>query len=333
MDIELVLGKECNLNCAYCHNKEMHIDSIDADNIPISTLDFLKRVPTKLTFYGGEPLMYWDHIHKILTEYYNPNCHYYLITNGYYLNKDIAKVLNECNVTVYISYDCNISYRGYDVIEENKYNIMYLNDMAIMGTTNSQDYFKSLLDKLNRLEEEYFFSHNKYFNIYIDFINKFDDTNKNVKYNDIANYDLSTLEAEAKYICDHYNSYTSYKMFLDSLKEMYDDEIIPSSPSCRYGYNKTVIDLFGNYYACLDDDDNNNCNIISNSVDDALNLLKKKDKYKDRYTTICAECNVRKICKNGCSYYTKEDLEQYYCPPRKAFYAPIIEFFKNKLKD
>jgi len=333
LKVEVILGKECNLDCKYCNNKIMKVGTLSKDeDIDIYVLEFLKRVPNQIAFYGGEPLLHWDRIVRIIE--YTDCDRFKIVTNGYYLDEEKVNFLNKYNVDVVLSWDGHLSTaRNYDVIKDNKSNILKIDNLMITSVITTQNYLKSFLDELEDVEKEYFDIHNKYFDIYAVVVNESDQFDiKDIK--ELFEFDLNRLNREAQYVCDHYNDKISYKVFINTLKLLYDFETVKNVPGCLYGYNRIAIDLKGNYYACLDLDLSyiNDKNIINTSVTDALNLINKVDKYPSRYEDMCKKCNVIDICKHGCSYLSKEQLETTYCPPRKALYTPIIEFL-NKLED
>ena len=64
--IFLMLGSACNLQCKYCLQHDMADNDSKKVNAPV--IDWIKKqvqyqsIPIKITFYGGEPLVYWDAI-------------------------------------------------------------------------------------------------------------------------------------------------------------------------------------------------------------------------------------------------------------------------------
>ena len=122
--ITLYLGGECNNVCVYCRDrfKPHHRTEANKDNIN-ELIPFLNKFKhlTRLTYLGGEPLIYMDYI-KTITD--NTNClRYSVITNGKELiNDDTYNYLLDNNFTLCLSHDginSNLT-RSYNVFDNKK---------------------------------------------------------------------------------------------------------------------------------------------------------------------------------------------------------------------
>lgn len=106
----LKLGGQCNLHCSHCHCKR-----VDFKFNP----DIIKYIKdnhfTRITFSGGEPLLYWQYIKQII-DIFKRDMQYKIVTNATLLNTDIVNTLNEYNVHVGISFDGDNHSRDYTVI-------------------------------------------------------------------------------------------------------------------------------------------------------------------------------------------------------------------------
>lgn len=126
----LIITEACNFRCNYCfysdeynysrnHSKNMMSWNV-AKKIIDYYFDFNQKVlkynpnfkPT-IGFYGGEPLLNWELIHKSV-EYINSNysdkfkeIYYTVTTNGYLLDEKKAKYLLENGFSIAISLDGN----------------------------------------------------------------------------------------------------------------------------------------------------------------------------------------------------------------------------------
>ena len=112
--LKIFLGNHCNLRCLYCdvpssQYKKRAFDlnnflSLIKEHIQLDDLE-------KIEFCGGEPLIYWDAMQKIMSTFNTVS--YSLETNGLLLNKEIVDVLIEKNFTVVLSHDGpEPNYRG-----------------------------------------------------------------------------------------------------------------------------------------------------------------------------------------------------------------------------
>ena len=98
-NVYIKLGSACNLHCKYCHAEESSFQ-FNSEILPI-----LKKYGVKhIVFGGGEPLLYWDTIRKII-EYFGHDVQYKMVSNGTLFTEDIVDFCNEYRVKVSISLD------------------------------------------------------------------------------------------------------------------------------------------------------------------------------------------------------------------------------------
>lgn len=95
----LKIGSSCNLNCKYCHNKSVPITW----NGDILTYLQPSNI-TKITFMGGEPLLHFDIMQKIV-DTFGSRFKYKLVTNGSLLDQEKLEYLNSNNIHCGVSYD------------------------------------------------------------------------------------------------------------------------------------------------------------------------------------------------------------------------------------
>lgn len=95
----LKLGTACNLGCPHCHQVQKNFTEHPG------LMDWVKAQGFKrITFSGGEPLMYFDTIKRIM-ETLGKDVHYRMMSNGTLLTKEIAEFFSQYNVTYCVSYD------------------------------------------------------------------------------------------------------------------------------------------------------------------------------------------------------------------------------------
>lgn len=94
------LGSKCPLSCQHCHNSRSEY-IFNNDILPwAKELPRLKRI----RFRGGEPLLYWKTILKIV-EYLGNDYSYSITTSGCLLTEEMIDFFNNFNVKLNISYD------------------------------------------------------------------------------------------------------------------------------------------------------------------------------------------------------------------------------------
>lgn len=95
----LKLGTKCNLSCPHCHQVQKHVKEHPR------LIDWIKEQRfDQITFSGGEPLMYFDIIKRIMVAV-GKDTVYRMMSNGTLLSDEIVEFFNEYHVKYAISYD------------------------------------------------------------------------------------------------------------------------------------------------------------------------------------------------------------------------------------
>lgn len=120
--VYLFLGTACNMSCRHCvqtpikscfnlspHGKELSQEVKDFivmwSNLPWK---YAENNPRRLYFWGGEPLLYWETIKKLVLEFKKigvKNVSYRIFSNGLLLNDEIVDFCNEHDIWFIMSYD------------------------------------------------------------------------------------------------------------------------------------------------------------------------------------------------------------------------------------
>ena len=133
-DIHLILGRGCNMNCRHCiqHPFRQMVDECRISSDVFRMIDnYVSYCRTEkdddnrlkyVFFWGGEPLLYWNLVKKIivfLTDKYDllnfKRFRFVITTNGLALTEEIVDFINKYNVVVNFSYDAPYPFavRGY----------------------------------------------------------------------------------------------------------------------------------------------------------------------------------------------------------------------------
>jgi len=97
--ISIKLGSQCNWQCSHCHNEPV--------NYPYNPklIDFLRDNDyRRITFSGGEPLLYWNTIVKICTAL-GKGYQYRIITNGSLLDRSKIAFIAKYGISLILSFD------------------------------------------------------------------------------------------------------------------------------------------------------------------------------------------------------------------------------------
>lgn len=124
--LRIQVGLGCNYSCNYCLQRNEVAGAAKSSDKDVKwflkNLDkWLKSAPSKIEFWGGEPLMYWTKIralHQALTERF-PGATYMMITNGSMLTDEHIEYFIKYNFTVIVSHDGPGQHnRGPDPLED-----------------------------------------------------------------------------------------------------------------------------------------------------------------------------------------------------------------------
>ena len=101
--IYLMLGPACNLKCRHCYETDVPQPrlkkTIDRDvwnYLERMSADRVKRgdAPMQLTFWGGEPLLYWNLIREVVERMGDGAFSYWIMSNGVLLSDDMVDFIN-----------------------------------------------------------------------------------------------------------------------------------------------------------------------------------------------------------------------------------------------
>lgn len=105
----IALSEQCNLNCSYCNVDKQSQKKISAPKFLGEYAKLREKVGNEkiqIDFFGGEPLLQWDTIVAVVEELKDdPNCQFFMPTNGLLLTEDKIDYLNRNKVQVSLSFD------------------------------------------------------------------------------------------------------------------------------------------------------------------------------------------------------------------------------------
>lgn len=345
-----MLGTACNLHCRYCLQQCQKIPALPAEiNPEIYKVieDCANRHEFDIVFYGGEPTVYFNKIKTIVKNIQKLNTKYPIligmISNGKLINKEIVDFINDNGLSVTISYDGQNSSktRLYDVIKENKENILQLNNLGFSGVLSAENYLFEWGKDIDKLREEYRKIHGEESFVYanVDYI--FDTGIADKKL--IENLDYDRIEKEfyelARAIVTNNTkigetAFSWGQHIADSLLSTFDldkkkliDINIDKAP-CGNGYSVINIDLAGNLYSC-----HNEFTPIGDLKSNEKDYLQKVEE-KDNtclFKKECEKCEALRICYGGCKLLNKETRESY-CKIRKAIAKSFLAGVASTLK-
>ena len=98
--LTIKLGSQCNWSCSHCHNEPVNY------KYNPKLIDFIRdNNYRRITFSGGEPLLYWNTIVKIVTALGHNGYQYRIITNGSLLDRAKIAFISHYNISIIVSFD------------------------------------------------------------------------------------------------------------------------------------------------------------------------------------------------------------------------------------
>lgn len=339
--IFLTLGKDCNFNCKYClqddgfsHQKK-NIEKPKLTEKLFQFLDQYNHDHTKIMFWGGEPLLYFDSIKEIV-EKYGEKFDYGTITNGSLLTEEIVEFFDKHNISLTVSHDGEATEytRGIDVLKNDKIRSLI---NSCKNFTGFSSVYSSANDNYRKLfqyfEKEGFANSNNG----VDLIYNTGDTK--------ALFELTDINEE------HYKQTLRELFYGYEQQEFYDDsayikewQIVKSllaamrgtitresnSPYRHYNYSCSScrdmlnIDYNGDVYIC------HNSTYKIGTVEDSYEKIHQGlIKYLEtRFTPKCKECSIFGICQGACLLLTEKGQERF-CKLRKIQVGMLCDWLMN----
>lgn len=339
--VYLLLGTACNMSCRHCvqtpikgclnlspHGKELSQEVKDFivnwSNLPWK---YAENNPRRLYFWGGEPLLYWETIKKLVLEFKKigvKNVSYRIFSNGLLLNDEIVNFCNEHDIWFILSYDAPNARAARNAVPGKEACKKFLRIRK--RTVNTV--FNAINDNMVEAFEwlEYTFpgteitcgfmnvlSENTPLDLYQFKTNAVKKAVKNLWL--IANSDSEI----APYIRHWFNS----KIL--RVRDFNKEEFYKYPyPPCRPAVVSLSINFNGEIMLCHNTD-----KIVGHITDDFAKLQEKHRKFFEELLPIkCKTCEHLDICRCICPIGVKKDGELCYCDYLREFWSAIKECYK-----
>lgn len=323
-NVEFKMTNKCNLRCIHCgESSDIHNENILSTEDIKNILDNIFKLDiNKLYLTGGEPLVRKDI--KIILNYIADNFkgEVDLLTNGTFIDMDMAKLLRKCVAGVSISVD------GYDEKSSE--------------FVRGKGTFKKILSATENLKEGGFGKENIILTMtgikqnvdhrdeFYEFCKKLDVTGAVRKFSAFGrgyeNYDEIGVK-------DHLYFKDKSKNEIEEIKEGMDCKIF-----CNAGINKIMINEKGDIYPCLV------LEYEDFKFGNALNINLKEEIKSERYSEFiekmikktpvdnkehCKNCNVKYFCMDKCAgvnytYYDNDKICIERCNQVKPYLSRIL---------
>ncbi len=324
----LLLGSACNMSCRHCTQTPIKGNvAFPTTELSKDVLDFIVKWDKvgggRLYFWGGEPLLYWGTIQKLIEEFENSgvsNISYRIFTNGLLLTKEIVRYCNAHNIWVIMSYDApnSLAARNAMPLERNIEAFLLAEKRTVNGVYNALNCdmvtaFKCLESKFPNTE------------VTLGFINVLWDIPK-----DLYAFEKGELRKAVKDLFNYYKESRDVNVrrwFITKLSRgkyfSKEDFIMSPFPPCAPGRISLSIDFAGNIIRCHNDN-----KVVANIKDDYSDILKAHEmEWLKLLPSSCVECECLSLCRSICPIaYKKENKEEFVqCDYIREFFSAVQE--------
>ena len=337
LEIDFILGRGCNLNCIYCvehHNdiKEKVVHP-NLDKVFSFVDSIRKRNDIEhlwLSFYGGEPLLYFKEMKKIvehLSE--DPKISFSVASNGVLLSPDIVNIFNSYRIYPTISWDGKNTKRnrGYDVFESHEGELLSLDHLCINSVITEGDSLFQTLVSLDEFNKKYVEKHNYTINFNFNLAAHMqDDVYKE--------YSSDEFEEDLRQIFQYAEHYKKgmFRYFIQTLQDeirtvLRGERMNQISSKCRSG-ELIPIDLAGNVYACQ-----NGNKIVAdtqNKLEDIIGKIHTANA-RPQYFSRCSECIYNGVtCYDALCALLNEDEYEHMCQRNTKFGETLLHVLETR---
>lgn len=346
--IFLMLGNGCNMNCAYCLQHPLVHEPLKTVINP-EIFDFMEELLEEsgeslhLQFFGGEPLLYFDAIKKIVveTKKREMNVSYGIISNGRAITDEMVRFFNAYNIPMGVSWDGPhvLETRGFDVFadEATRERLLALNQLSLSAVLSSKAYPKEILEAFQEISEEYCQIHGYHVGVNIDEIMDTGIANKWLLdvdydriYQEMDEMSRDFMEHIGKPVSqDLYSKHQLIGCLVDSIKHFYLDnkgKWDRYTVYCGNGFATLNLDMEGNLYPC------HNTSVKAGNIKDGyfkyLQKILETDHTRE-YRETCLQCPALAYCQGGCKMVGAEAREKTYCRLKQAVFLPVLLNLQN----
>lgn len=317
LNLVLVPTLNCNFNCPYCfeNGKRAKIMSDDTIN---HLINFIKELGgTKeltITWYGGEPLLAFPVIKKILNRISQESSikivKHSMITNGYLINDKVIKLFQEypldsIQITLDGTKERHNKLRALKANNAPTYNRIIENiGLVANNLTNTELHVRVNIDKNNA---------NDFFQIYDEFKTKFNNNSNIIVYPGIIRLEN---EEKTNVIEPAFGRWdTAYLLYELYSKGILKGDVYPShrvaKTCCAMCVNSYIIGPMGEIYKCWND------------VSDESKVIGHIDQHEIENKTlyyryhegcawyndpVCKSCFFLPICNGKCAWYNERNI-------------------------
>ena len=307
--IYIKLGSDCNLHCKYCHAEHKNIQFNPA------ILPILKSFDLKLlVFGGGEPLLYWNLIKKIVL-YLGKDVTYKIVTNGTLFTQEIVDFCNQYNFLFHISMDGIDSTR--DMSKPVKWEL--IKQLKFCGTAvtfyKENSDIRKTLKSLNEYKEKYLSINSAIWSSFPNFVHSINTVLSDKELADLYIVQMTDLIKDAVQIYKKNNKHATI-----FLKRAFNEFVKVKSMNGVFCCRDNNILMLADGTVC-------SCPYTFNKIGDIFHLNDINwNEIKERYSrNSCKRCDIFTVCGNRCH----EDITDNLCYVMKNLHKNFMDIMEE----
>lgn len=311
LGLVLVPTMACNFDCPYCFEIDKRASRMSDNTIEELILFIKKHTDAKqlnITWYGGEPLLAFDLIEKILDRIHKeisiPLKRHSIITNGYYFNDKVVDFfkkypLDSIQITLDGKKERHDNIRKLKNSGDGSFDRLIANmDKIVNALPNTKLAVRVNVEKSNL--QDYYYLHSM--------LSERWKGHRVIIYPGLLRIDNNDGTALACNAIDRWESHELYYNLRVSkrLKEPLYPRLFTERGCCATVVNSYIIGTMGEIYKCWNDVSDNS-RIIGYINQEKLTNPNLYYRYvvgsKWYYNKACVECFFLPICRGECAYY------------------------------
>lgn len=322
---------DCNFRCPYCYEKGIKHINMDSKTME-GAFEFAKKQnknKLSVTWYGGEPSLCLDEImylSDLFIDYYGKdNYSASMVSNGYLLNRDVALMLKEKNLTsVQITIDGpkeshdkrRIFMDGsgtFDIILKNIENIYDILDIVVRINVDRSN-IDQTIELINCLKSRGLLDKIKFYLAPVSDINS-----------EKKNCNCFTQKEFSEFEINIYQKFQEYH----PIKPPF----ITLGICGAISMDSFVIAPDGKLYKCWDEIGREGAEVgtVFDGITNQLNLIKWLSYDIRNYNSECDDCKNLPTCYGGCPYLNMKNKEESHCISFQHNGPRIIDnLYKNR---
>lgn len=325
--VNLLIGSACDMNCPYCLQTN---ERSPADH-KADSLEFAYKLagylggdrPDKISYWGGEPMLYWDKIktiHRVLSEQsLTPSDKSIITTNGRKLSEDYVLYAN-AHPDIWTV----VSTHGWGFTDEQTDRIFSLNNfsLSVLIHHHHLDLWEER-DKYWELKERY----GREPKICAHFL----------RANDGCSPDYYMTRGDVDKFCRHVSRDIipmarmgdEWARWQCSQLLFERNRLIKRGEGCMcVRPDQLSVDLHGNRYNCHHNYDGSNItgNIFKKVI--PITSAERPDPERFYKTEECRNCDILEQCRGGCYTSNTHEIDCYFAKERAKLYSAIERIFR-----